>query len=196
MSRLKMSGVDTRNALFVGVTDAVTPNVAVEIETIKRNFVDPVCLLNADATVENLRRECVGKGIVHLACHGKFRRDNTGFSSLVLHNEELTANDVRELELNNSLIVLSACESGLNKVVGGEELIGLTSAFFAAGAGSILMSLWRVNDAATLELMTEFYTNLCSDAEITASLRNAQIASISSGMHPFFWYPFIVSGRW
>ena len=196
MSCLKKGRVKTRNALFVGITDAITPNVAIEIETIQKNFVDSVFLLDAKATAENFRKECDDKDIIHLACHGKFRRDNPAFSSLVLHNEELTANDVRDLGLNDSLVVLSACESGLNKVVGGEELIGLTSAFFAAGAGSILMSLWRVDDAATLDLMTGFYKNLCADATITTSLRSFQLASISRDMHPFFWSPFIVSGRW
>ena len=196
MSCLKKQTTDARNALFVGVTDAITPNVAIEIEAIQRNFVDPVCLLDADATVEELRKASVGKGIIHLACHGKFRRDNPGFSSLVLHDEELSANDVRELDLNDSLIVLSACESGLNRVVGGEELIGLTSAFFAAGASSILMSLWRIDDAATLELMSRFYTDLCVGVGISTSLRNAQIELISRGLHPFFWSPFIISGRW
>ena len=195
-SCLERSAPQMQKALLVGVTDVVTPNVAVEIDAIGRNFENSICLVDEEATVENLKRESPGNGIIHLACHGKFRQDNPGFSSLALYHEELTVNNIRELSLENCIIVLSACESGLNKVVGGEELIGLTSAFFAAGAGSLVMSLWRIDDEATLALMKNFYSDLLSGKTLTASLRLAQISWIEQDEHPFFWSPFIISGRW
>lgn len=185
-----------QSAVIVGVTDRVTPNVTVEIDAIGRLIENPICLLDEEATSENLKRECPGKDILHLACHGKFRHDNPGFSSLVLHREELTVNEIRALKLENCLVVLSACESGLNKVVGGEELIGLTSAFFAAGAVSLVMSLWRVDDESTLKLMRSFYSNLIGGESVSASLRNAQLDLMKHDRHPFFWSPFIISGGW
>lgn len=193
---MKKPAADRRKALFAGVANALTPMVEAEIETVGKMFEKSVRLLGPEATVENLRRYAAGNGVVHLACHGKFRPDNPGFSSLVLYSEELTINEVQNLPLENCIIVLSACESGLNEVVRGEELIGLTRAFVAAGASSLILSLWRVNDHTTLQLMETFYTEFCSGKGVAESLRNAQRRLIDEKLHPYFWSPFMVSGRW
>jgi CHAT domain-containing protein len=75
----------------------------------------------------------------------------------------LTAEEVADLDLRGvELAVLSACDTGLGKQAAGEGVLGLQRAFQAAGARSLLISLWGVNDAATSVLMEEFYTNLWS----------------------------------
>ena len=79
--------------------------------------------------------------VLHLACHGKFRLDNPDFSALNLFAENLTVRDARNLPLQNKLVVLSACETGLNKIVSGEELFGLTRGFLQAGASALVSSL-------------------------------------------------------
>jgi CHAT domain-containing protein len=118
------------------------------------------------------------------------------FSSLTLFAEELSVNKIYQFHLESAIITLSACESGLNDVVRGEELIGLTRAFFAAGASTLLLSLWRVSDDATLGLMNKLYAEFCGGLGLSESLRKAQRSLIGSELHPYFWAPFIVSGKW
>src|SRR5205085_1996947 len=75
------------------------------------------------------------------------------------------------------LAVLSACETGLGKVAGGEGVLGLQRAFQAAGARSLVVSLWKVNDAATAVLMDQFYANLWQKGlSRLEALRQAQLS--------------------
>lgn len=195
-SCMKRTPAKSGKALIVGVADTLTPMVETEIESVAQFFPKSTRLTGPDATIENIRRSAIGMDVVHLACHGKFRPDNPGFSSLALFAEELTANEVMKLPLENGTMILSACETGLNEVVSGEELIGLTRAFFVAGACTLILSLWRVNDHVTLDLMTAFYSNFCSGKSSAEALRLAQRQLIERGLHPYFWSPFMVSGRW
>lgn len=80
---------------------------------------------------------------------------------------------------NTELVVMSACETGLGKVAGGEGVFGLQRAFGLAGARSTIASLWKVDDDATRALMTEFYRNLWErKLGKLESLRQAQLAMI------------------
>ncbi len=192
---LERPATDHSSALLVAVPDAKAPLVEAEIDAVAVFFAKPTKLLGPDATIENLRHRIDGNGVIHLACHGKFRPDNPSFSSIEFFAEELTLNEARSLPLENCIITLSACESGLNEVVRGEELIGLTHAFFAAGSSSLVLSLWRVNDEATLRLMTDLYSELSSETGLAEALRVAQTKLIAQKLHPYFWAPFIISGR-
>ncbi len=169
--------------------------VRAEVEAVAGFFKDGQLLIDDDLTIEALKQHSGGRGIIHLACHGRFRPDNPGFSSLSFKAEELTVNDIYNLPLAKSIIVISACESGLNDVVRGEELVGLTSAFFAAGASTLVLSLWRVNDASTVEMMTGFYEELVTGVGVAEALSAVQRRLIKRGSHPYFWSPFIVAGR-
>lgn len=133
----------------------------------------------------------------------------------------LLAEEVVNLELRNTeLVVLSACETGLGEVAGGEGVFGLQRAFALSGARSSIASLWKVNDAATLALMTEFYRNHWERGlGRLESLRQAQLSLLQSwdpvegkfrgldlvarklprgGPHlpPFYWAAFQLSGDW
>lgn len=193
---LKRPSAKLDKALIVGHADMLTPMVEAEIESVAGFFDSSTRLAGTRATLENIRQNASGMGVVHFACHGKFRPDNPDFSSLALYEEELTVNEVRNLPFDNSIIILSSCETGLNEIVRGEELIGLTRAFFAAGACTLILSLWRVDDNATLDLMTAFYEGLIRGKAAAGALRSAQQQLIKKDLHPYLWSPFMVSGRW
>ena len=182
------------SALFAGVADKFNPAVKIEIERLGELFPKVVRLLDKQATLENISKNCTAD-VVHLACHGKFRPDNPMFSALELYKENLTVRDIRRLDLNGKLVVLSACETGLNRIETGEELFGLTRGFLAAGANSLVMSLWTVDDASTLFLMCEFYANVRSGENPAMALRQAQIKLFKKKPHPYFWSAFIICGQ-
>jgi CHAT domain-containing protein len=182
-------------ALLLGVADEQTPRVRDEIEALSSLFPDTVALLDSEATLEALRVQAPHADLLHLACHGQFRPDSPLFSSLRLGNGWLTVRDAYTLNLRCALVVLSACETGINAVAPGDELIGLARGFLAAGSPSLVISLWTVDDDATAQLMTTFYEHLTAGKSPAAALRQAQVQMIETKPHPFFWAPFILVGR-
>jgi CHAT domain-containing protein len=155
-----------------------------------------VTLLDGAATIAALRAQAPSADVIHLACHGQFRPDNPLFASLHLGDDWLTVRDCYDLNLHCSLVTLSACETGVNAVAPGEELIGLARGFFAAGSPSLLISLWTVDDDATAQLMIAFYRAFLSGESPAAALRRAQMEMLEAHPHPFFWAPFVLVGRW
>ncbi len=141
---------------------------------------------------------------LHFASHGLLDERHPELSGLRLTHAPGSKEDgllqVREifnLELRADLVVLSACRSGLGKVVSGEGLIGMTRAFFYAGAGSVVVSLWQVDDDSTSDLMVSFYRYLQQVGDKSEALRRAKLELIdrSQYFHPYFWAPFILVGR-
>jgi len=94
------------------------------------------------------------------------------------------------------LVVLSSCESGLGRFIRGEGIEGMNRAFFFAGASSVLMSLWQVNDEASSFLMERFYYYLKSKNSVVSALQKAKMDLMRSKeySHPYYWAAFITSG--
>jgi CHAT domain-containing protein len=182
-------------ALILGVPDASAPRVRDEVEALAPLFPETVALLDDQATLAALRQHAPAADLVHLACHGHFRPDNPLFSSLRLADGWLTVRDIYDLALDCELVTLSACETGVSAVAPGDELIGLARGFFSAGAPSLLVSLWMVDDASAAALMTGFYQRLRAGDNPAAALREAQCRLLKQ-QHPFFWSPFVLFGRW
>jgi CHAT domain-containing protein len=97
----------------------------------------------------------------------------------------LTASEVAQIDLRETeLVVLSACETGLGAVAGGEGILGLQRAFQLAGAKTVVASLWQVSDEATLALMVEFYRNLWERRlGRLEALREAQLAMLRGQLY-------------
>jgi len=107
----------------------------------------------------------------------------------------LTAEDVTGLDLlATELVVLSACETGLGRVHVGEGVFGLRRAFVLAGAKTLVMSLWKVPDEPTRELMEAFYARLLAGQGRAEALREAQLVMKAKYPDPFYWGAFICQG--
>ncbi len=185
-----------RHAVLVGASDARAPLIEQEVAGVAALFPSALRLTGDCATMEHLRACAAQADVLHLACHGQFRPDNPLFSALMLADGRLTVQDAYGLELRGTLVTLSGCETGLSKVGAGDELIGLARGFFAAGAPSLAVSLWTVDDAMTTALMQKFYAALLAQQRPAAALRQAQLQMLRENPHPFFWAPFALYGRW
>ena len=107
----------------------------------------------------------------------------------------LTAEDVSGLDLlATDLVVLSACETGLGALHASEGVYGLRRTFVLAGAKTLVMSLWRVPDGETKDLMIDFYASILRGDSRADALRNAQLKIKATHPNPFFWGAFICQG--
>ena len=146
--------------------------------------------------------------ILHFATHGFLNQQNPELSGLVLslydekraaQNGFLRVIDLYSMRLNSDLVVLSACQTALGKESDGEGIVGLTRGFMYAGASSVVSSLWKVEDAATAELMKRFYRAMLKENQTpSAALRTAQneLRQIPRFSNPRFWAGFTLNGEW
>jgi CHAT domain-containing protein len=144
---------------------------------------------------------------LHLATHGVLDGERPELSRLVFSRfdargrprpGDLYAYELFDLELAADLVVLSGCETALGQEVRGEGLEGLTQGFFHAGAAAVLVSLWRVDDRATAELMARFYRELLRNGRSpAAALRRAQLdlRGETGRRAPYFWAGFVLRGE-
>ncbi len=157
-------------------------------------------LLEAQATRQALLEAAPHACLLHLAAHGDFRPDNPLFSGIALDDGWLTTLDIFNLRLRASLVTLSACQTGRNVVAGGDELLGLMRALLYAGAASLLLTLWAVEDESTARLMDLFYARLQQGQHKAAALQAAQQQFLTEagdgpGAHPYYWAPFYLVGH-
>jgi len=177
------------------------PHAVQEARTVAAIFNGQV-LLEDQATRADVQRAVPDCRALHVAAHGDFRPDNPLFSGLALADGWLATLDIFNLRLKASLVTLSACQTGRNVIGGGDELLGLMRACLYAGAASLVLSLWAVEDRSTAQLMETFYQKLAHGRTKGQALRDAQLQFLwgqeertgADHSHPYFWAPFILVG--
>jgi CHAT domain-containing protein len=220
------SPVSARSRDFSGLKFEALPGTAAEAQALQHIVPEALVLTGEQATETALKR-LHGPRILHIATHGFFLEDQvvepvkSGRSRAAPVREDpmlrsglafaganrpasgdddgvLTALEAAGLDLvGTKLVVLSACETGFGEVKNGEGVFGLRRAFAVAGAETMLMSLWQVEDEAPKNLMVEYHRRLVQGEDRTEALRQAQVALLRDPKHshPFFWASFISSGQ-
>ncbi len=192
---LEKDGVRDAAPLLVGVADEEAPMVAEEIAQLHRMFPNANVLQDEAAT----RRAFIDNGrscsFLHIATHSVFRQDNPMFSSFKLADGWFTAQDLFSIACQSNLVTLSGCQSGMTEVTGADDLLGLMRGFLYAGARSLLVSLWTVNDEATTTLMALFYQEWQQGATKSTALRRAMLGVRDQHPNPFHWAPFVLVGN-
>jgi CHAT domain-containing protein len=175
------------NVLAFGNPDLGDPEknlefAELEAQEIKTAFPQSAVYLKKDATEEQSKALSGDRDILHFATHAELKQDDPLSSAILLAKEDkedgrLEVREIFGMNLKANLVVLSGCETGLGKLSTGDELVGLTRAFIYAGTPSVMASLWKVDDASTAHLMSNFYRNLKTMTKVEA-LRQAQLALI------------------
>jgi CHAT domain-containing protein/tetratricopeptide (TPR) repeat protein len=180
---------------------------------------DNVVLSGGEATEANVRRLAAGASLLHFATHGIVRDGDPLESFLALRrgtvsggdDGRLTVQDIYGLDLQASLVVLSACRTGLGQL-SSDGIVGLTRAFFYAGAPSVVATLWDVADEPTFRLVSGFYARLAREPDKARALRATQLSmlrALRAGKlqvataagpvtlpeHPVLWAGFVLVGE-
>jgi len=181
------------------------PYTEAEVREIQPLFKQADIYSRADATETAAKQHTSTSDVVHFACHGEFNDHQPLQSGLLLAADAdndgiLQMHEIYGMNLRQAnLVTLSACETALCKIQGGEDWAGMSRGFIYAGTPSILATLWSVDDKSTAILMKNFYTNwLQKGMTKPAALRQAQLdlKAIPEYSHPFYWAPFVMIGDW
>ena len=179
-----------------------------EVAAFSPGFRESVVLSGIQARESVIAALSRGQDVIHFACHGEFYPARPWESTLFLapggegsktssRDGRLKAWEIYAMDLKgNRLVTLSGCETGRNEIQGGDDPVGLATAFLHCGAGALLVSLWKVEDAATAELMSLFYDHwIRHGRDRVDALRQAKLAMLKGKYsHPRQWAAFVFIG--
>ena len=184
------------------------PSATEEVEGLSKLF-QATPLLERDATKERVLQLLGGATIVHIAAHGEpnkgeiilapnSSREQPSVSLPKPDSYLLTQSDIANISLQARLVVLCCCYTGQGEI-SSEGVIGITRAFLAAGARSVLAALWPIDDTATKEFMKKFYDELCQETTVCEALRRTmnvfQKHEIKDYRSSRAWAPFTIYGE-
>jgi tetratricopeptide (TPR) repeat protein len=202
------------NALGVGTWENL-PGTLTEVNDIA-GIVEGAEIVTGDHVTENIVKELSLNGdlanyrVLHVATHALTLPAMPELSAIVLSQFEeeqagedgyLRMGEIAELKLNADFVNLSACETGLGRIYGGEGVVGLTHSFLVAGANSLSVSLWNVADISTSKFMVALYDLVENRGMEYSEAMTAVKRKFINGdfgekyRHPFYWAPFVYYGN-
>ncbi len=184
-----------QQSLVLGIPDRLAPHIQDEAKAVAAALPNAQLFLGESATQELLWQHAPNSRFVHIATHGLFRQDNPMFSSIRLGKSDLSLFDLYQLRLSAELVTLSGCGTGLNVVVGGDELLGLVRGLLYAGARAVLVTLWDVSDESTAAFMKSFYGQLLGAPNKAEAVRRAMLEVRHHRRHAYHWAPFVLIGN-
>lgn len=170
-----------------------------EIQNLNSLFSNGFVLLSDNATEKNFKDNASQSSIIHLSTHSFLHKNQP----LIIFSQNddkredgyLERGEILQLNLNSDLVVLSSCRSGLGEIDESEGVIGMQKSFFEAGAKSVVVSLWDVNDKYTSLFMQSFYKYISEGFDKSEALRKAKIFFKENySANPYYWSAFILSG--
>ena len=174
------------------------PGTEAEVRNIAQLLPGSSAYIGNTATLDQFKTQAPRFPFLHLATHGCFQPEgcqklDMKANTLLFADSQFNIADAALLGLQNTrLLTLSACQTALQANSNGEEISGIAYIFERAGAQAVMASLWSVDDAATKELMVEFYQNINKGMSKGEALRQAKLSLI--GRHPYYWSAFILIG--
>ncbi len=162
--------------------------------------------LGSDATETNFKNDVQSYKYIHIASHSFMHQDNPRLSGIAFSQLTrqptpddgiLYTSEIYNLSMNADLVTLSSCESGVGKLIKGEGMMAMTRGFLTAGAKNVVVSLWRVRDRHTTDLMIRFYDEILKNKSYGEALRNAKLALLRNPVtaHPNSWSTFVLVGQ-
>ncbi len=186
--------------LGIGDVDGSLPGAAEEVRALSALYPGSKVFIGKDATLESLRQALGTADLLHLATHAELSTTNPNHSYIQLAaGARFKATDIFGLPLEGiRLVTLSGCETALGDALPGSDITSLAEAFWAAGAPTVVASLWKVDDASTTIFMVRAYRALREGKDVATAFQHAQLALLSHPeyRHPFYWAPFVVYGDW
>ena len=172
-----------------------------EVNALRDLFPDSAVFTGPEVTLEKVVINTKDRDVIHFACHGVFNTGSPFDSALLLHGPDgtaqlLTVSRILGMKMQPYLVTLSACDTGLARISGGDELLGLVRGFFVAGSPSLVTALWPIDDKSTSLLMHRFYENLMKkNMNKAEALRDAKLHLLNAGYeNPYYWAAFILQG--
>lgn len=186
------------------------PGTEAEVRAVAALFPGSASTYVGDQATEQQLQQLQARGelrnfrYVLISAHGFVSQEQPALSSVVLglrHRTPaadgyVTASEWTGYDLRSDLLVLSACETALGKVVGGEGVMGLSFALFVAGNANTLLTLWPVADDATAVFMTDFFRRLRGGGTAASALAETkrEFSRHPRYSHPRYWAPFVLIG--
>jgi len=175
------------------------PNAQKEGQMIAKIFNQATLYDKKAATEDAFKQQNGPYDFYHFATHGFFNENNPMLSYISLRDSseddgKLFANEIIGHDLSSDLVVISTCQSGQVKVIGGDEIMGLNRSFLIAGTKTLISTLWNIDDAATYTMMKEFYRRYHPGGNKAETFRTALLKMKTEFPDYRYWAAFQLSG--